>query len=57
MKGLEYIKQAYIEIDKNLEFVPENGVLMQFHMWQMQQEFFTTKKCLKNMDGKSGNMG
>ena len=50
-KGLEDIKEAYKEIDKNLEFVPEKE-LMRFHTLQMQQEFFTTKQCSKNMDGK-----
>ena len=26
--------------------------LMRYHTLQMQQEFFTTRKCSKNMDGK-----
>lgn len=50
-KGLDDIKEAYKEIDKNLEFVPERE-LMQSRMRQMQQEFFTTKQCSKNMDGR-----
>lgn len=37
-KGLEDIKEAYKEIDKNLEFVRKKE-LMRYHTLQMQQEF------------------
>ena len=37
--GLKDIKQSYLDIDKNLEFIPKM-VLTQSRMWQMQQEFF-----------------
>lgn len=50
-KGLEDIKEAYKEIDKNLEFVPQKE-LMRCHTLQMQQEFLLTRKCSKNMGGK-----
>lgn len=49
-EGLADIKQAYLDIDKNLEFRME---YMQFLMPQMPQVFFITRICLKKMDGRS----
>lgn len=54
--GLKDIKQSYLDIDKNLEFIPEDGTYA-VPYWQMQQEFFITKKCSKKMAGRSRQLG
>ena len=48
---VQTIKQAYLDMDKELEFIPKMA-RMHFHMWQTRQEFYITKICLRKMAGK-----
>ena len=45
--GLDDIKEAYLETDKELEYV-----LMQCRTWPMRPVSFTIRICLKNMAGR-----
>ena len=40
-EGLNSIKEKYLEMNKDLEYVPKkDGVYAVFRIWQMQLEFF-----------------
>lgn len=54
--GLKDIKQSYLDIVKIWNLF-RKMVLTQSRMWQMQQEFFITKKCSKKMAGRSRQPG
>ena len=50
-KGLEILKRHIKKLIKIWNLFRKKE-LMRYHTLQMQQEFFTTRKCSKNMDGK-----
>ena len=41
--GSDIKEQAYLDIDKALEYVPDGRSCMPYHMWQMRQEFCITE--------------
>lgn len=49
--GLNDIKENYLTTNKDLEYVPVDGVYAA-HTCQMQPEFCITGTYLKNMDGR-----
>lgn len=48
---VDTVKEAYLDMDKELEFIPRMAP-MHFLTPQMQQECFTTRICLQRMAGR-----
>lgn len=48
---VDSVKEAYLDMDKELEFIPRMAH-MHFLTPQMQQECFTTRICLRRMAGR-----
>lgn len=48
---VDTVKEAYLDMDKELEFIPRMAH-MHFLTPQMQQEYFTTRICLRRMAGR-----
>ena len=51
LDAVDNVKEAYLDMDKELEFIPKDGTYALL-MPQMQQEYFTTRICLQRMAGR-----